>query len=383
MIYYNLTTMKQYQSKLIQTFHHFKNQVNAKVWTEKSIVVYAGTTPYPHYDWSPLDLQTGLGGSEIAIINLAKEWVKLGYQVTVYNSCREAAGIYEGVNYVDYSKFNRHDTFNTLLIWRFPWILYPHTRANQIWLDLHEVLQSEQITKKNLAKFDKIFVKSQYQRETLPEIEDNKICIVSNGIERRFYDLRDNKKNPYKLIYASNYTRGLEKMLTDGWPIIKREIPQATLHIYYGFPAINPQIPNKDDLLDNNAWLEKMKTLMTQPGITEHGRIGLDELMQEKSTAAIHYYASTFQEIDCITVRESALVGCVPVTTRYAALKEKSYCISIPGNPHQSTTQEAVAWEIVKLLKNPDKLASIRQAFQDLAKEETWENIAQVWLASP
>ncbi len=374
--------MNQLKSKITRKFRNLGNQFNSKIWPDKSIVFYAGTTPYPHYDWSPLDLKTGLGGSELAVINLAREWVKLGYQVTVYNSCSQAEGIYEGVTYLHHSKFNQYDTFDTLIIWRYPWILYPKTKANRIWLELQEMLLPEQVTEDKLAKFDKIFVRSQYHQTILPKIEDARICLLPNGVESNYAAWRDNPKAPYKLIYASSYNRGLERMLTYGWPIIKREIPQATLYIYYGFPAIKHPTSDDENIIGTPAWVRKMKKSMEQPGIIECGRIGVDELVREKSTSTIHYYACTFQETDCISVRESALVGCVPVTTDYAALAEKDYCIKVPGNPYQQETQELVAGKIVEFLKKPEQLQNLRRQFQEIAKHETWENIASAWLAN-
>ncbi|ACK66599.1 hypothetical protein PCC8801_2594 [Rippkaea orientalis PCC 8801] len=372
--------MQQFISKLNRGLGYLKNWLTAKVWPKKSIVFYAGTTTYPHYDWSPLGLKTGLGGSEIAAINLAKEWVKLGYQVTVYNRCNNQEGIYEGVEYLHYSKFNRYDTFDTLVIWRFPWTLYPKTKANRIWLELQEMLLPQQVTKEKLRLFQKIFVKSNYHRSMMPEIEDQQIAIIPNGVDKKYSQWSQNPKDPYKLIYASNYTRGLERMLAFGWPIIKKEVPQASLHIYYGWPALNPKNPDDENTIGTAAWRKKMEQLMAQPGIIDHGKIGVEELVKEKSTCAIHYYGCSFQETDCVSVRESALVGCVPVTSSYSALGEKQYCVRVSGNPYQQETQENIAHKIVELLNNQDRLQLLRQDFQELAKAETWDNIAKSWI---
>lgn len=374
--------MQNLLAKLNRGVGYLQDWFNTKVWPNKSIVFYAGTSPYPPYDWSPLGLKTGLGGSEIAVINLAREWTKLGYKVTVFNRCpADQEGIYDGVEYLHYSKFNRYDTFDILIIWRFPWILYPKAKANQIWLELQEMLLADQVTKNKLVKYHKIFVKSQYHRNMMPEVDNSKICIIPNGVEKSYTQWSQNPKDPYKLIYASNYIRGLERMLTFGWPIIKREVPEAHLHIYYGWPALKSQNQDDENTVGTRAWRQKMQTLMAQPGITEHGRIGVEELVQEKSTATIHYYGCTFQETDCVSVRESALVGCVPVTTSYGALGEKKYCVRVPGNPYQQSTQEAVAHQIVELLKQPETLRNLRQDFQALAQAETWDNIAKAWLA--
>ncbi|WP_237396172.1 hypothetical protein [Okeania sp. KiyG1] len=158
-----------------------------------------------------------------------------------------------------------------------------------------------------------------------------------------------------------------------GWPIIKREIPEAELHIYYGW--------TKRDYSEKLIpWRQKMMELMEQPGVIEHGIVGHNQLMHEKSTSAIHYYGCAYEEIDCISLRESAMVGCVPVTTNYAAIKEKDYCIKVDGDPQVKETQEALAYRVVELLKNPQELGEIRGKIQESVKNEIWEQVAPLWL---
>lgn len=359
-------------NKLLKIPGKFKDKLTAKVWPERSIVWYTRKTDKP---WTPDSLKTGIGGSEGDVIYLAREWVKLGYKVTVYNNCGDREGIYDEVEYLNTEKFNPYDTFDTLIVWRYPWTISFPIKARRVWLDLHEVLTPEQVTRKKLEKFHKVFIRSDYQRSLIPEIEDEKIVIIPNGFDSSYCQWENVKKEPYQLIYASNYARGLEKMLRYGWPIVKREIPEAELHIYYGWSGLNE---NKSE--EKKNWKHKIMELMNQPGVKEHGRVGREELVQKKATCSIHYYACTFQEIDCNSVRESAVVGCVPVTTNYAVFSEKQYCVTIPGNPHDRQTQEDIAYQIVELLRNPEKLEKIRQKFKGLVKNETWENIAKEWL---
>ncbi|NEQ36352.1 MAG: glycosyltransferase family 4 protein [Okeania sp. SIO3I5] len=363
--------LKGLLNKIKSKWLKFQQKLNPKTWQQRSIVYYTGHTSY---EWTPENLKVGIGGSESAIIFLAREWSRLGYQVTVYNNCGSLGKIYDGVEYIHYSQFNPYDKFDTLIIWRYPWRLDSNTKANRIFLDIHEVLLPEQVTPQKLGKFDKIFVKSQYHRSLLPEIPDSKIAIITNGADTAYLEYISLPKEPYKIIYASNYIRGLERMLLWGWPIIKKEVPEANLDIYYGWHTLDESKP------ENREWKAKMIELMEQPGVREHGRIGVDKLLEEKATSAIHYYGCTFQEIDCISVRESAMVGCVPVTTDYVALSEKDYCVKVAGNPYEKDIQESIAYQIVELLKNPEKLAEIRESNQKLVRKETWENIAKTWL---
>jgi glycosyltransferase involved in cell wall biosynthesis len=367
------------KSKILQLFplaKDWKLRLTASAYPEKSIVFYTGITAE---QWTPESLKTGLGGSQTAVVYLCKEWAKAGYKVTVYNFCGNKEGIYDGVEYLQFSRFNPYDTFDNLILWRgrsLPLLDYP-LKAKKIFLEMQDVpKQLERFHKKRIDKVDKIVVKCQFHRHCLPHIPDEKFAIFSNGIDASIPDLTQVEKEPYKLIYASNYIRGLEQMLIYGWPIIKEAIPQAHLHIYYGWNFFDKSSKKAPERLD---WKQKMLELINQPGVTDHGRIGQEKLIAEKATAAIHYYGCTYPETDCISVRESAMVGCVPVTTDLAALSEKPYCLKIPGDPAARETQEAIARKIVELLKAPEQLSQIRQEFQKAVKPETWDNIAQRW----
>ncbi len=362
-----LNYLKKWIKSQIPLTKDLTKKLTAKKWPEKSIVYYLGKRSLVLES----DIKTkGVSGSDSAVFFLTTEWVKQGYDVTIFTNCEDREGIYGGVKYINYDKINWYDTFETLIIWKFPKMLPAYTKAKRIWFDWHDVVIFESIF---LDRYDKIFAKSYYQCHLLPEVPDNKFVIINNAADSSILDLSKKQKQPYKLVYASRYYRGLEFMLMWGWPIIKREIPEAELHIYYGWTK-------RDSSKKLIPWKQKMTELMQQPGVTDHGSVGHNQLMAEKSTSAIHYYGCSYEEIDCISLRESAMVGCVPVTTNYAVIKEKDYCIKVDGDPQARETQEALAYRIVELLKNPQELANIREEIQEYVKNETWENVAPLWL---
>jgi glycosyltransferase involved in cell wall biosynthesis len=343
-----------------------------KSWPERSIVYYTGKT---HEKWNPESLSRGLGGAQTAVIYLAREWAAQGYPVTVYAHCIQES-VYQGVRYVNYQKFNPFDQFDLLILWRDRTLnlLKLPISAKKIWLDLHDFPYDASIfTEQTLKKLDRIWVKSNFQRQSLPHIPDHLFQIVPNGVASEMLNSRDQIRNLHRLIYASRYYRGLEQMLAFGWPLIKQAIPDAELSIYGGWsePDNHPQRAD---------WKRKMMDLMNQPGVVHHGRVGQDELLQEKSRSAIHYYACTFEEIDCISVRESVAVGCIPVTSNIAVFTEKSYCVKVVGDPLTQEGQVAIAYKVIELLKNPDQLERFRHQFREQVQVETWDNIARQWL---
>lgn len=351
-----------------------KDKMSAKTWADKSIVYFAGHTMH---EWSPDSLKAGIGGSETAIINLVREWGKLGYAVTVYGNFGAKAGSYDGADYRHYTEFNRFDTFDTLILWRRVDSLNFSYKANRVWFDVHDVLYQGQFNQRNLKNLDTIFFKSKYQQELLPKVQEDQFVIIPNGVNVSFLDIDVSHKDPYKLIYASNYQRGLELMLTHGWHIIKREVPEAVLHIYYGWDFIDLMYGDNPKY---QLWKDHMIELMKQPGVVEHGKVGQDVLIAEKASSVINYYATNFEEVDCISIRESAIVGCLPVTTDHAVLAEKDYCLKLSGDPNDPKTQAAVAYKVVELLKDPVKREELSQNSRQIAKAETWDNIAKLWI---
>ncbi len=361
------------KERLIKKFPQLQKitkKLKAKTWSENSIVYYVGNRKE---NLTPESLKEGTSGSYTALIYLCQEWAKLGREVTVYAPCGDKAGIYDGVEYVQYYNFNEADTFNILIIFQHSYLLPLPIKAKKVCFEWQDIYGPKLQPKDKLARFDLIFAKSNYQRQLMSFIPDEKFVILTNGINKNVVQFNNNKKEPYKLIYASRYYRGLEDMLTHGWPIIKKEIPEAELHIYYGFVL-------RDMGEENEDWRAKMLKLMQQDGVFDHGRIDQTELIKEKSTATIHYYGCTYPEIDCISLRESAAVGCVPVTTTCGVFAEKDYAVKVEGNPTSKETQEAVAYKIVELLKNPEELAIIKEKFMALAIQETWDKIAPIWL---
>lgn len=355
------------RNKVKAKIRNIKNRLQVKKWPVNSIVIFC--PPNTPQKWTAKSLKSGIGGSQLAIIHLSKQWIEAGYEITVYNNCGAEAKAFSGVEYVDYHHFNPFDEFSTLIVWRMPWRMHFPNRAQKVLLDLHETLIPEQREFRKLKNYDKIFVKSQYHRIFFSETPDSKIEIIPNGVDKSYQALYNITKDPYRIVYASNYSRGLEQMLEHGWPAIHQAYPQAELHIYYGWSL--PENPSTEQ--------KKLLKLMQQPGVFEHGKVGQDELMQAKAKSAIHYYGCTFQEIDCISVRESALVGCIPVTTDYAVLSEKKYCLTVPGGIKDPNTHIKLAQKIVELLESPEELDKLRPNFSKHARQETWDCIAWQW----
>jgi glycosyltransferase involved in cell wall biosynthesis len=344
----------------------------SKKWSNDSIVYYCHKTSEK---WSAKSLGKGIGGSETAVIKLSSYWAKSGYEVTVFCNCDEP-GVYDGVVYKHFNQFNVMDEYNILVIWRSLQLLLTNDiSAKKKFIDLHDIVKQDELHESLPGMVDGIFVKSRYHASMIRNVPEEKIIVVPNGGAEEYTFLNTRDKN--YLIYASSYDRGLFYMLKWGWPRIKKACPDAYLKIFYGWNVFDTIDGNE---LTKQKFKELMKALMSQDGVEECGRISQINLAREKSKASVHYYVGDFQEIDCISVRESAYLGAIPVVSREAhVFKEKEdYCILVDGDPCIQETQERGADVIIELLKNPQLMEKRRNSLH--VPKESWQHVANRWL---
>jgi tetratricopeptide (TPR) repeat protein len=158
----------------------YNHLIPPRKWGKKEIAYFARAGIE---EWTSENLNKGgLGGSETAVAELSKEWVKDGYKVTVFNDCNTKEGVYDGVKYVPYYKINWNDNFNILILWRDPGLLDKDIKARKLYVDLHDVCSQTDWTKDRMEKVDKVFFKSNWHRKNLPDLPDSKSVVISNGI---------------------------------------------------------------------------------------------------------------------------------------------------------------------------------------------------------
>jgi hypothetical protein len=235
-------------------------------------VIYCG---HSFEEFSPKSEEEGRGGSEEAVINMARELVKLGNEVTVYNRCGDDEGEYDGVKYENYEYFD-DITADVVVFWRQPnyiWDLRDKYKAKQTYLWLHDTVPESELLK--IKHFvDGVFVLSGFHASLYPNMRD-KLIRTANGI--KFEDTKV-KRDPYKIVYGSSYDRGLKELL-EMWPEIKAYEKEATLTVFYGMSMIQ----------DEN-FKDEIKHLLNQEGITELGRISHKEVAEQFASAGVWCY---------------------------------------------------------------------------------------------
>lgn len=352
-----------------------KTQIEpALSWSDKSVVFYCGGS---WEEWVDSSIVGGIGGSEEAVIYLSREFQKLGYDVTVFNNCGELAGDYRGIHYVNFHQFNPKDRFNVLISWRHNMFANQNIKARKKIIWMHDLPRPDDFQPDELNTFDKVVVLSKYHRTWINQVPDDKVYVSTNGVNLADFD-QEVLRNPKKCIWTSSYDRGLEPFLKYAWPKIIAEVPDAELHIYYGWNTYREMIKSGRR---SQEWMDSMIALMNQKGVTEHGRIGHKKLAKEFLSSGIYSYPSHFEEISCISAMKAQIAGAIPVVTDYAALKETvKWGIKVAGDVKGQEIFGQYADKLIEMLKNPEAQEEIRKEMVPNAKELFgWSKVAKEW----
>lgn len=351
----------------------------------KDITYYCGMTIH---EWNPIMAkEKGIGGSEEAVINLSKEWAKQGYNVTVYNNCGHKEMVVDGVTYKPFWEFNHRDKTDFLIVWRHPKILDYELNANKIYIDLHDVIGKGEFNEKRIQKLTKVFVKTDFHRSLFPNVPDEKIAVVPNGMDFELFN-QDIKKDQYLLVNTSSPDRSMD-VLPELFKRVKEKVPQARLKWAYGWEIFDNSYADDKIMME---WRNKVVKEMEDAGIENMGRLSQKECAKLYLEGNILAYPTEFAEIDCITVKKAQACGAMPITTDFGALNESvklgvkihsnktSDNWSLPGKWSFGIEDEKMKQEWVDaVVEQLQKPLDDRKEMKELMKQYSWDLIANKW----
>jgi glycosyltransferase involved in cell wall biosynthesis len=184
-------------------------------------------------------------------------------------------------------------------------------------------------------------------------------------------------RNKHAVIYTSSYDRGLEHLLKM-WPEIKKEVPDAELHIFYGWQLFVKFYNNNPSSM---GWKKRMDEMMQADGITDHGRVTQDELIPWIEKCGLWAYPTHFGEISCISAMKAQAFGAIPVVINYAALQTTvQHGVKVEGDIYDQETKEEFKKQLISLLKDDKRQEEIREPMMKWAKNTfSWNKIASDW----
>jgi hypothetical protein len=317
--------------------------------------------------------------SEINIIKFAEYSVKVKKQkVAIYGDFNlEEDMIVNNVHYIHWKKFPYHYKFKKLILWRAFGILNGlpfELKADKIIWDCHDnPVGNEKLIElwnKYKNKIDLVLFKSKFHmievQKYLGTIK--KFNIIPSGVRiKEFTDNWDNvSRNPYRFCYNTSYDRGLEFIINGIFLTIKKIEPRTELHVYGGM-----------DMINDTNFRNKMIKAFSNEGVTDHGKQSHAIISREKHLSAFHIYiANIVNEVDAIDLKESIIAGCIPLTVNYGVFLETEG-IRFDMNHEDSRIMQRIALEILKVMRDTEKVNEIRNNFKKSTTIESCDIVCE------
>jgi len=339
--------------------------------------IWAGRTPN---QWGPRSNETGTGGSEDAVIQLSKRMVDRGWDVSVYGNppAEDVGQDSHGVQWLHWSAWDKDDSPDVAVIWRYEAAVEEAPAAGQRWVWLQDLPRRYAYDEAFCDGIDGVLVLSEYHKSLLGEHGIPKGVLTGNGVDPDCMVDGPNHKNQF--IYCSSPDRGLLPLLK-AWPLFREAIPDAELHLFYGY---------RDDLLSRftDVYLEQRHEIakriweLRDHGVTNHGMVGEAELHAKMAECGYWLYplcndAETF----CTTAAKIQACGCVPVTSMRGSSSLSEVCGEYDIGHHVEITDEdsASVWaeEVIPKILADD---TGRQSMKLWAREHfNWDKVADQW----
>jgi hypothetical protein len=111
----------------------------------------------------------------------------------------------------------------------------------------------------------------------------------------------------------------------------------------------------------------------------DHGRQPMDMIIREKYLSTFHIYLSdSIAEIDCISVRESLITGCIPIISKFGVF-ENRHGIQYNWDPTNKLLCQAVAENIIKEMNEFEYIELARKQLMNSTTIVSWKNVAESW----
>lgn len=331
---------------------------------------------------------SSIGGSETALVCVARELAKLGHDVRVYCEC-DQPGVYDDVQYYSHKQFQLQNAFNNLDVHissRWPEFLAMKVPAGLRVLWCHDTCPTGEDAKTWMAPLfqsDMVMVLSEYHRDNylaeLPDLEPH-LWKTSNGVDLDFIKENLTPKVPQKLIYTSRPERGLIHLLQHVMPKLAETHPDARLyHCAYpmsGSMQISPEL--------QALYAECERLSKSLPNVIGMGSLTKEQLYKHISSAELLLYPTSFPEISCITAMEAQACGTPMITTDGFALSETlgdDSGMKIANGPADPSYLDSFVEITREWLDSSECREDAAKAGQQFIEDKgyTWDRVAKSW----
>lgn len=335
---------------------------------------------YPkRLSFSPLDYESGLGGSEGSLVVLTQALVHAGQQVEVFNCCYKP-DIYQGVVWRMAWEIDNAPAPDVFVSVRFEEAIRPDIHAKQRFYWMLDDRTRGALTFLRLfgESGGLVIVASRAMRNTLisyqtiPEtsIREIPLPVYTPGFSALHRSL--------SCLYCSVPNRGLDILLSI-WPSITAQVPQVDLWVTGGYQLWGFTNEEAEDrtkaLLGDWEKVDRVKIF---------GVLTKKQLTELQASCAFMLYPCRFPEMFCLAAAECTAVGTPIITSARGALKERvihgknGYLIE--GDIDSIETQQQFMREATRLLHDEAIREHMSGEARQLAHSFTPEVVASQWI---
>lgn len=336
--------------------------------------------------WKEIEQDPGkqvLGGSETWLVQISKEFANHGHDVYVYCLTKNEFK-WCNVSFYPIDNFGK-EKFDFIILNRLLSIgdinyiktIYENKLANHVYIQMHDLSITENYKLLTRDEFNKKYSKylnfitlvalnDWHKNNTLLQYDfKNSMCAPNGIVLDNFSELNTSEKDNH-ILWSSCEERGLDILVNDIYPLVKKEIPDFGIDIA-GYNEYS-----------NNAYKDK--------DIKYIGRLQKRELYNEMSKHKCWFYPGTFAETFCLTMLENVLCGNQIVspltygmhpTIGYAEeLKMKNNFID-----NKNEAIKEAAEKIIEVLKGKTNNSSVyNKVIEKIHKEYNWKNPVDIYI---
>lgn len=335
----------------------------------------------------------GLSGSDLGIIRVCQQFVKMGHDVslfTVFNGNQPSS--FDEIKLFKYEQKNIliDDNYDCIISWSCPDDLkdLPNNKLRVCCDMLNGFSYCAPGFDNYVDLWTACSVPHLAHQLSFNMTDANKWKILPLGCDPEVYT---QEKIPGRMIWASSAERGLHLLLSI-WPDIKKAVPEAHLKIFYNFAygditkyesGIHEDINAGYDIMEFSnrvRYMEYAIPKLKHLGVEHIGSVSRNVINKEMSKSVVMAFPCdpiAFTEGFSCSIMEACAAGSCPITTKVDALDhiygQVIPTISTPVYKHLEEFKNTV----IKALTDEEYRNSINKKAKQFASEHTWEHTAQ------
>lgn len=336
----------------------------------------------------------GQTGSEYGVVRVSQELAKMGHEVFLYTH-GTLPPTWEGIHprHFDTRGDEEHD-------WAICWneagsLRTVKAKTKACSLQINTVVGLDHGLEDHTGAADYWFCPSESHRKRLIGQSPGKWVVAYDGVDPELYVPRV-AKIPGRVAWTSSPDRGLHWLLR-AWPKIRREVPWATLKIFYPIASWIAHFQNKM-LFDHPepsireqarrvAYIEHSMKVLAGQGVESVGGVSRRQIVEEVGrTECVAYTCDTVlwsEGFSCSLMEACAAWAC-PITTSVDAFPEiYGGILPMVDRPLGKNIDE-YAGLVVRALTDPVWREEINERAREHSLKYTWTRMAETkarWLS--